>query len=106
MAVFPGVPPVAGFPTRAIGELRMGRERSESVVPPGIGPWALYGPLFTIVVLFAPRGGTITEHPLVGTRSPPTAGGVGRRPRRCRPPGGQWTASSRPMAATTDGSTR
>ncbi|MEN3582680.1 ACR3 family arsenite efflux transporter [Streptomyces sp. ZYX-F-203] len=64
VAVFLGVPLVAGFLTRVIGERRMGRERYESVVLPRIGPWALYGLLFTIVVLFALQGGTITEHPL------------------------------------------
>ena len=31
---------------------------------PTIGPWALYGLLFTIVILFALQGGTITSDPL------------------------------------------
>ena len=33
-------------------------------VPPAIGPWALYGLLFTIVILFALQGDQITSHPL------------------------------------------
>ncbi|WP_372348277.1 ACR3 family arsenite efflux transporter [Streptomyces sp. KL116D] len=62
--VFLGVPLVAGFLTRRIGEARLGRERYESKVLPGIGPWALYGLLFTIVVLFALQGKTITSQPV------------------------------------------
>jgi ACR3 family arsenite transporter len=38
----------------------MGREQYEAKFLPRIGPWALYGLLFTIVVLFALRGKTIT----------------------------------------------
>ncbi|MFJ6379502.1 ACR3 family arsenite efflux transporter [Kitasatospora sp. NPDC092039] len=63
-AVFLGVPLVAGFLTRRLGERRLGRERYEAEVLPRIGPWALYGLLFTIVVLFALQGGTITSRPL------------------------------------------
>jgi ACR3 family arsenite transporter len=63
-AVFLGVPLAAGFLTRRIGERRLGRERYETGFLPRIGPWALYGLLFTIVVLFALQGGTITSRPL------------------------------------------
>jgi ACR3 family arsenite transporter len=64
VVVFLGVPLIAGFPTRRLGERRLGRERYESAFLPKIGPWALYGLLFTIVVLFALQGGTITSRPL------------------------------------------
>ncbi|MEV0262511.1 ACR3 family arsenite efflux transporter [Streptomyces sp. NPDC050617] len=64
VVVFLGVPLVAGFLTRRLGERRLGRERYEAKVLPRIGPWALYGLLFTIVVLFALQGRTITSQPL------------------------------------------
>ncbi|MFD8588536.1 ACR3 family arsenite efflux transporter [Streptomyces sp. NPDC059637] len=64
VVVFLGVPLLAGFLTRRIGEKRMGRESYESRFLPRIGPWALYGLLFTIVILFALQGGTITSRPL------------------------------------------
>ncbi|KRV48368.1 arsenic transporter [Wenjunlia vitaminophila] len=62
--VFLGVPLLAGFLTRRVGERRLGRERYEQNFLPSIGPWALYGLLFTIVVLFALQGDTITAQPL------------------------------------------
>ncbi|MEU7040543.1 ACR3 family arsenite efflux transporter [Streptomyces varsoviensis] len=64
VVVFLGVPLVAGFLTRRLGERKLGRERYEARVLPRIGPWALYGLLFTIVVLFALQGRTITSQPL------------------------------------------
>ncbi|WP_326665704.1 ACR3 family arsenite efflux transporter [Streptomyces sp. NBC_00385] len=64
VVVFLGVPILAGFLTRRIGEKRMGRESYETAFLPRIGPWALYGLLFTIVVLFALQGKTITSQPL------------------------------------------
>ena len=62
--VFLGIPLVAGFLTRTLGERRLGREGYESRVLPRIGPWALYGLLFTIVILFALQGDTIISEPL------------------------------------------
>ncbi|MFG2224090.1 ACR3 family arsenite efflux transporter [Streptomyces sp. NPDC048644] len=62
--VFLGIPLLAGFLTRRIGEKKMGREGYEQRFLPGIGPWALYGLLFTIVILFALQGKTITSQPL------------------------------------------
>jgi arsenite transporter len=62
--VFLGIPLVAGFLTRTLGERARGREWYEARVLPTIGPWALYGLLFTIVVLFALQGDTITSEPL------------------------------------------
>ncbi|MFD5103154.1 ACR3 family arsenite efflux transporter [Streptomyces albidochromogenes] len=64
VAVFLGVPLLAGFLTRRVGERKLGRERYEARFLPRIGPWALYGLLFTIVVLFALQGRTITSQPL------------------------------------------
>ncbi|MFB7553902.1 ACR3 family arsenite efflux transporter [Streptomyces sp. NPDC056154] len=62
--VFLGIPLLAGFLTRRIGEQKMGRENYEAQFLPKIGPWALYGLLFTIVILFALQGKTITSQPL------------------------------------------
>ncbi|WP_326763539.1 ACR3 family arsenite efflux transporter [Streptomyces sp. NBC_01591] len=62
--VFLGIPLLAGFLTRRIGEQKMGREGYEAKFLPKIGPWALYGLLFTIVILFALQGKTITSQPL------------------------------------------
>jgi arsenite transporter len=62
--IFLGIPLLAGFLTRHLGERRLGRERYESAFLPRIGPWALYGLLFTIVILFALQGNTITSQPL------------------------------------------
>ncbi|WP_289009471.1 ACR3 family arsenite efflux transporter [uncultured Thermomonospora sp.] len=62
--VFLGVPLVAGFASRWIGEKRRGQEWYEDKFLPRIGPWALYGLLFTIVLLFALQGEAITSNPL------------------------------------------
>ncbi|MDX3771683.1 MULTISPECIES: ACR3 family arsenite efflux transporter [unclassified Streptomyces] len=62
--VFLGIPLLAGFLTRRIGEQKMGRQSYETKFLPKIGPWALYGLLFTIVILFALQGKTITSQPL------------------------------------------
>lgn len=64
VAVFLGVPLMAGYLTRRFGEQRWGRQRYESQVLPRIGPWGLYGLLFTIVVLFALQGNAITRQPV------------------------------------------
>ncbi|MFI1956408.1 ACR3 family arsenite efflux transporter [Streptomyces althioticus] len=64
VVVFLGVPLIAGFLTRRIGERRLGRDAYEAKFLPRIAPWALYGLLFTIVVLFALQGRTITSQPL------------------------------------------
>ncbi len=61
--IFLGVPLVAGFLTRTAAEHTRGREWYETRLLPRIGPWALIGLLFTIVVLFALQGDTITRHP-------------------------------------------
>ncbi|GAB2604479.1 ACR3 family arsenite efflux transporter [Pseudactinotalea suaedae] len=62
--VFLGVPLVAGFASRWVGERRKGRDWYEGTFLPRIGPWALYGLLFTIVLLFALQGEAVTSNPL------------------------------------------
>lgn len=62
--VFLGIPLLAGFLTRTIGEKTKGRNWYEDTLLPKLGPWALYGLLFTITLLFALQGGTITSRPL------------------------------------------
>ena len=64
VVIFLGIPLATGFLTRTLGEKRMGRERYETAFLPKIGPWALYGLLFTIVLLFALQGERITSQPL------------------------------------------
>ena len=61
--LFLGVPLVAGFLTRTLGEKAKGRDWYEQQFLPRVGPWALYGLLFTIVVLFALQGDAITSNP-------------------------------------------
>ncbi len=62
--IFLGVPLLAGYLSRRLGERTKGREWYESRFLPRIGPFALYGLLFTIVVLFALQGDAITSRPL------------------------------------------
>lgn len=62
--IFLGIPLVAGALTRAIGVRRKGEVWYEQTFLPKIGPFALYGLLFTIVMLFAIQGDAITSEPL------------------------------------------
>ncbi|QBJ94396.1 arsenical-resistance protein [Streptomyces seoulensis] len=62
--VFLGIPLLAGFLTRRLGERARGRAWYEARFLPRIGPYALYGLLFTVVVLFALQGDAITSRPL------------------------------------------
>ena len=62
--VFLGIPLLAGYLSRTLGERARGREWYEHTFLPRIGPAALYGLLFTIVILFALQGDTITNQPL------------------------------------------
>jgi ACR3 family arsenite transporter len=62
--IFLGIPLVAGFLTRRFGEKAKGREWYEAKFLPKIGPAALYGLLFTIVILFALQGDQITSRPV------------------------------------------
>lgn len=62
--IFLGIPLVAGYLSRRLGEKAKGRQWYETRFLPRIGPWALYGLLFTIVILFALQGDQITSRPL------------------------------------------
>jgi ACR3 family arsenite transporter len=63
VAVFLGIPLVAGYLSRSFGERVRGRDWYEGRFLPRVGPVALYGLLFTVVVLFALQGDTITSRP-------------------------------------------
>ncbi|MGG5174490.1 ACR3 family arsenite efflux transporter [Pseudarthrobacter sp. J1763] len=62
--IFLGIPLIAGFLTRTLGEKAKGRDWYEDTFLPKLGPWALYGLLFTITLLFALQGQRITAQPL------------------------------------------
>jgi ACR3 family arsenite transporter len=62
--IFLGIPLALGYLTRLWGERTRGREWYEQRFLPRIGPFALWGLLFTVVLLFALQGETITAKPL------------------------------------------
>ncbi|MGF1338958.1 ACR3 family arsenite efflux transporter [Streptomyces flavovirens] len=62
--IFLGLPLLAGFLTRKLGERAKGRTWYEDRLLPKTGPFALYGLLFTIVLLFALQGDAIASRPL------------------------------------------
>ncbi len=66
--IFLGIPLLAGFLTRRIGLRRRGPVWYEERFLPRLGPWALYGLLFTIVVMFALQGEAITADPFTVAR--------------------------------------
>ena len=61
--IFLGVPLVAGYLSRRLGERAKGRDWYETRFLPRVGPLVLYRLLFTIVVLFALQGNQITHRP-------------------------------------------
>ncbi|MGV0851377.1 ACR3 family arsenite efflux transporter [Mycolicibacterium phlei] len=61
--IFLGIPLIAGYLSRRIGERAKGRQWYETIFLPRVGPWALYGLLFTIVILFALQGDQIANRP-------------------------------------------
>ena len=61
--IFLGIPLLLGYLSRTYGERWRGREWYESVFLHRVGPWALIGLLFTIVILFALQGDQITSRP-------------------------------------------
>lgn len=65
VAIFLGVPLVAGALTRLILTRRRGEEWYEKAFLPRIGPTALLGLLYTIVLMFAMQGERILDQPLV-----------------------------------------
>lgn len=62
--IFLGIPLALGFLTRQLGVARKGREWYDTKFAPRIAPIALWGLLFTIVVLFALQGEAITSNPM------------------------------------------
>lgn len=62
--IFLGLPLVAGFLTRKIGLRRKGENWYQSRFIPRISPFALYGLLFTITIMFALQGKAIADDPI------------------------------------------
>ncbi len=62
--IFLGIPLVAGYLTRRVLESRRGTQWYEEKFIPKVGPFALYGLLFTIVILFALQGDRIIDQPV------------------------------------------
>ena len=62
--IFLGIPMVAGYLTRRIGIRTKGESWYQERFLPRIGPVALYGLLFTVVVLFALQGKAVTSKPI------------------------------------------
>ena len=61
--IFLGIPLAAGWASRTGGERWRGRDWYEQRFIPKVAPVALYGLLFTVVLLFALQGDAITHHP-------------------------------------------
>ena len=64
VAIFLGIPLVAGYLTRRLLVARRGATWYEGFFLPAIGPTALIGLLYTIVLMFAMQGHRILERPL------------------------------------------
>jgi ACR3 family arsenite transporter len=62
--IFLGIPLIAGIITRYTMVARRGRDWYETVLMPRLGPTALVGLLFTIVVMFSMQGDKILAQPL------------------------------------------
>lgn len=63
VVIFLGVPLIAGFLSRKVGIRNRGMNWYEQKFIPKIAPFALYGLLFTIVVMFALQGSAIIKSP-------------------------------------------
>ncbi|MFO7689998.1 MAG: ACR3 family arsenite efflux transporter [Cryobacterium sp.] len=61
--VFLGIPLLAGYLSRRIGEATKGRDWYEAKFLPVVGPFALWGLLVTIVMLFALQGRQVIANP-------------------------------------------
>ena len=66
--IFLGIPLLAGALTRWLGVRLKGMRWYETRCLPRLSPWALYGLLFTIVVMFALQGQAITANPWMVAR--------------------------------------
>ncbi len=64
VGIFLGIPLLLGYLTRSVGEKIRGRKWYEADFIPKISPFALYGLLFTVILLFALQGQHIVTHPL------------------------------------------
>jgi ACR3 family arsenite transporter len=62
--IFLGIPLAGGIITRYVGIRRRGKEWYENELMPKLGPTALIGLLFTIVVMFSMQGDQILDKPL------------------------------------------
>lgn len=62
--VFLGIPLVVGYLSRRVGEATRGRDWYEAKFLPKVAPFALYGLLFTIVMLFTLQGQQVINRPL------------------------------------------
>jgi ACR3 family arsenite transporter len=60
--IFLGIPLALGFFTRRIGIKVKGKDWYDNVFAPRIGPFALYGLLFTIVVMFVLQGEAVVSN--------------------------------------------
>ncbi len=66
--IFLGIPLAAGFLTRLIGVKKKGSDWYNQRFIPKLSPFALYGLLFTIIVMFALQGNSIVKDPLTVAR--------------------------------------
>jgi len=62
--IFLGIPVIAGFATRTVLRRRRGDAWYDGVFMPKLGPTAMVGLLFTVVVMFAMQGDKIIANPL------------------------------------------
>jgi ACR3 family arsenite transporter len=62
--IFLGIPLAFGFLTRRIGIKRKGADWYNTTFIPKISPFALYGLLFTVTIMFALQGKSILKDPL------------------------------------------
>ena len=68
VAIYLGIPFAAGYLSRSILARNFGKDWYETRFLPRLSPWALYGLLFTIVVMFALQGQAITGNPWMVAR--------------------------------------
>lgn len=61
--IFLGIPLFAGFLTRVLLVRRRGKEWYDGTFAPKLGPWALIGLLFTIIIMFSLKGDVILSLP-------------------------------------------
>jgi ACR3 family arsenite transporter len=59
--IFLGIPLIAGMITRYVGLKKIGKEKYDNEFAPKLGPTALVGLLFTIVVMFSMQGESIVD---------------------------------------------